>query len=50
MLTPQDQLYLQKGSGQSLANARKKLNELIDLEQQKRLNALSGYKQKRPAE
>jgi hypothetical protein len=50
MLTPQDQLYLQKGSGQSLANARKKLNELIDLEQQKRLNALSGYKQKRPVE
>jgi hypothetical protein len=50
MLTPQDQLYLQKGSGQSLANARRKLNELIDLEQQKRLNALSGYKQKRPVE
>jgi hypothetical protein len=48
MLTPQDQLYLQKGSGQSLANARAKLDALIDMEQQKRLNALAGYKQKRP--
>jgi hypothetical protein len=50
MLTPQDQLYLKEGKGKSLATARRKLDELIDMEQQKRLNTLSGYKQKRPVE
>jgi hypothetical protein len=50
MLSPQDQIYLKEGKGKSLATARKKLDEVIDAEQQKRLNTLSGYKQKRPVE
>jgi hypothetical protein len=48
MLSLQDQLYLKEGKGKGLATARRKLNELIDMEQQKRLNTLAGYKQKRP--
>lgn len=50
MLTPLDQTYLQKGSGKSLANARAKLDAIIDAAQQKHFNALSGYNVKRPVE
>jgi hypothetical protein len=46
MLDPQDQTFLREGKGKGLATARKKLNDLIDMEQDRRLRTLAGYNSK----
>jgi hypothetical protein len=46
MLDPKDQTFLREGKGKSLATARQKLNDLIDMEQDRRLRTLAGYNSK----